>query len=208
MIKKGTGRTKLGRFAALAVPGTVVAGGLGFAILQGMVAAQLSSANAFQIQGERALGDGLELSLRDATTAVSDANGDATQNKSALVTLYNGRINGGMCLAANNSAPIVGNIGLVLNIRDDVSLGNVDLSADAVRAGGYTSLPSTRIGVAEKELDHQSSVPGGHAGAFGLESTGDVELNQLDADVYAIQLGGLELASGLDIIPKLGRAEC
>lgn len=208
MMKKGTGRTKLGRMAALSVPGMLLAGGLGFAILQGLVAAQLSSANAFQVQGGQALGSGLELSLRAAETARSDTDATAAQKKSALVTLKDGQIRGGMCLAANNSAPVIGNIGLVLNIRDDVSLGDVDLSADAVRASGYTRLPSTWIGVAEKELDHQSTVGGGNAGAFGLESTGQVEINGLDADVYAIQLGGLELASGLDIIPTLSKAEC
>lgn len=208
MKEKGMGRTRLGRLAAVTVPATVVSLGFGYAMLQGMVSAQLSAAEPFQVTGQSANATGLEVSLRSVTTATSNDNGAETEKKSALVTLKNGNLND-LCLAANQQVPLLGTIGLNLTANGNVNLGAItDMSADDVAAASAT-LPSTEIGVAQNQLDHQAGVAKGYApGGWGLESTGAVQLNDLDAKTYALSLGGLDLSSGLRILPKLGSATC
>lgn len=208
MKVKGMGRTRLGRLAAVTVPATVVSLGFGYAMLQGMVSAQLSAAQPFQVTGESATATGLETSLRSVTTATTNDNGAETEKKSALLTLKDGKVND-LCLAANQPVPILGNIGLNLTAGGSVNLGAVtDLNADDVAAAAAT-LPRTEIGVAQSQLDHQQGVAKGYApGGWGLESTGAVSLTDLDADTYALSLGSLDLSSGLRILPKLGTASC
>lgn len=201
MREKGMGRTRLGRFAAVTVPATALSLGLGCAIVQGAVSAQLSAANAFEVGSSKATGTGLELSLKAATTASSETDSTTTTSKdSALVTLAGGKLDG-MCLAANTNVPLFGNIGLTISVPTVaqggalVDVGTLDLNADSVNTGA-TTLPKTSVGIAESELDHQKTLstatqtPGG----FGMESIGALTLNQLDAAAY-----GLELTNGLTL---------
>lgn len=207
MREKGMGRTRLGRFAALTVPATIATAGLGFAIVQGMVAANLSAADPFTVAGTEARGTGLELSLRGAETATANNNDDVTTKKSALVTLKQGTIDG-LCLAVNQPVPILGNIGLNITAPGTTSLGDVDLSADSIAAGA-TTLPQTSIGVAQSALPSQSGIANGYQeGGFGLLASGNVTLANLDADVYALTLESLEFGSGLTIAPQLATASC
>ena len=213
MKVKGMGRTRMGRLAAVTIPATALSAGLGFAILQGMVAAQLSSADAFQVKGDQAVASGLEVSMRGVSAADTQNDATPTKKKSALVTLKDGKVTN-MCLAANQNLPVLGAIGLKLKFSGAVDLGDIDLNTDSVVAGTAV-LPKTDIGVAQSELDHQKDVADGYqAGAFGLESgnvnpqQGDVTINGLDADAYGITLSGLNLTSGLSITPELGTADC
>lgn len=211
MKEMGTGRTRLGRFAAVTLPATAVSLGFGLAIAQGAVAAQLSSAEPFTVAGSSLDATGLELSLRAATTATSNGDATETQKKSALVSLSDATIND-MCLAANQPTGLpapLDNIGLNISATGEVPLGSkLNMSADAVNAAGAT-LPQTDIGVAQSQLDEQAALPDGYnAGGFGLESTGAVSLTGLNADAYGLSLGGLDLTNGLSIAPKLGTATC
>lgn len=211
MKEQGMGRTRLGRLAAVTIPATAASLGFGYAIVQGAVTAQLSAADPFQVKADSATASGLELSLRAAETATSNTNAAAAQKKSALVTLKEGVVNN-MCLAANQPTGLPGplaTIGLTVSASGAVSLGDlVDLSADAVNSSSAT-LPQTSIGVAQTELDHQKDIGAGiNPGGFGLESVGDVAIQELDADAYALTLGGLSLANGLSIAPTLGAASC
>lgn len=210
MKEKGMGRTRLGRLAAVTIPATAVTVGFGVAIIQGAVTAQLSATDAFKVKGASATATGLELSMRGASVAASQSDGDpanAVQKKSALVTLANGKVTD-LKLCADQPLPApLGVLGLTVSAVGEVNLGtSVDLSADAVKAGVAT-LPSTEIGVAQSQLDHQSTVAQGYnAGGFGLESTGAVNLAGLDADAYGLTLGGVTL-NNLNITPQLGSAE-
>ncbi|MEI4272355.1 DUF6230 family protein [Klenkia sp. LSe6-5] len=207
MKEAGTGRVRIGRFTAVTVPAAVVSVGFGYAILQGMVAAQLSSVDPFTVSADQARATGLELSLRQATTASGQDDTTEDQKKSALVTLNAGEVDQ-LCLAANQPVPVLGNIGLRLTAGGTTSLGDVDISADAIEAGS-ARLPQTSIGVAQSTLDHQSTVANGYRpGGFGLEANGPVVLNDLDTDAYALSLESLNFGQGLTITPQLGTATC
>jgi hypothetical protein len=212
MKEKGMGRTRLGRFAAVTVPATALSLGFGFAIVNGAMAASLSASDPFKVKGVSATADGLELSLRNATKATSDTVGtaDTGANHSALVTLANGKINTlKMCVDQPIGLPGLPVIGLVLNVPGDTALGAAtDISATSVSAA-TANLGATEIGIAQSQLDHQSTVAGAHAGGFGLETTGlgSVQLGALNADAYALSLGGLNLASGLTIAPSASAVE-
>lgn len=213
MKEKGMGRTRLGRFAAVTVPATAVSLGLGFAIVQGAVSAQLSAANAFDVGSSQATGTGLELSLAPATAAATDTDSTTTaQNESALVTLAGGQLDG-MCLAANTNVPLFGNIGLTISVPTVaeggalVDVGTLDLNAESVNTGA-TTLPATSVGIAESELDHQSTLGSETPGGFGMESVGNVSLAELDAAAYGLELtNGLSLQS-LSIAPTTTTAAC
>jgi hypothetical protein len=209
MKETGMGRTRLGRFAAVTVPATAVTLGLGFAMVQGMVSAQLSATDPFKVKAANATADGLELSLRGATVAASQDDGtNSTDKKSALVTLKNGKITD-LKLCADQPLPgPLGTLGLTLSATGEVPLGaTTDLSADAVNAANAV-LPATDIGIAQSQLEHQSTVAGGRAGGFGLNTAGaagSVKLDGLDADAYSLSLSGLTV-SNLSIAPQLGSA--
>lgn len=217
MKEIGTGRTRIGRFAAITIPATALSLGFGVAIVQGAVSASISSAEPFQVTSGNAGGDNLELSLREA--AVSDrssTNASATTaKKSALVTLYDGKL-AGLCLGAKQSVPVLGTLGLtvVAPATDLVKVGDLDLSADSVSAGAST-LPATEVGVAQSQLGHQSTLPQGYdQDGFGLKTiaatnTADepvadkaVKLSSLNASAYGLTLSGGLSVSTLSIAPK------
>lgn len=207
MKEQGMGRTRLGRLAAVTIPATAASLGLGYAIIQGAVVAQLSAAKPFDVKAASANADGLELSLQGADVATSDDDIATTTKKAAKVTLINGRVTD-MCLAANQSGiPVIGSLGLTISAGGQVPLGTTTLNADSITTTGTAALGHTEIGVAESELDNQapdSINPGG----FGMESDEPLSMQGLNAKTYALELSGLTLASGLSIVPEIGTATC
>jgi len=218
MKEKGMGRTRLGRLAVVTVPATVASLGFGLAITQGLVSASIASANTFQVAGSNAAASGLELSLRGASVATSDADGTSTQKKSALVTLKNGTITD-LCMAVNQSTGITAlpNIGLTIKAAGDTALGtSVDLNADKIDSTGTTTLPTTSIGVSEQELTQPKDATTGYRpGGFGMVSgkatgavTGDVTIPALKAQAYGLTLSnGLSLTN-LSIAPTTTTVTC
>lgn len=226
MKEKGMGRTRLGRFAAVTIPATVATAGLGFAVLQGMVGASISSATPFQVAGATATGDDLELTANNVSTAADDgtASGDVadssegtgTNKKDALVSLKNGSVSD-LCMAADTQTPL-GTLGLKIQSSGDVSLGSgwTDLSADSLAADSAT-LPTTDIGYAQGDLAEQAAAnsAGYSEGGFSLATdvtdaaksdTGGISLTNLDVDAYALTLSGLSL-NNLSISPEFGSVE-
>ena len=211
MKQKGMGATRLGRFAAVTVPATVVTAGLGLAITQGMVGAALASATSFQVGGTAATGDGMELTANYTSSATSDVDDTATNKKDALVTLKNGAVQD-MCLAADTAVPVIGTLGLKIEANGNTSLGAgyTDLAADSLN--GASAVPGeTKIGYAQSDLTHQDGTtsPGYAEGGFSLatsEAAGSVNITGLDAQVYALTLSGLSL-SNLAISATAGTVE-
>lgn len=216
MIEKGMGRTRLGRFAAVTVPAAVATAGLGFAIVTGSVSAALSSAGGFDVGGSAARADGMLLTLNQTDTATSSTNITAKDQEAALVTLQDGFLDG-MCLAANQSLPFVGTIGLKLAATGTVGVGDIDLNASQVNTGAAT-LPSTTIGIAASAVG-QTGVAAGNTGGFGLKTnaqgtTGDdaaasnVKLADLSAKAYQLTLNNGLAVDGLDIGVKPMAQSC
>jgi len=207
MKVKGMGRTRLGRLAAVTVPATALSLGFGYAIIQGAVTAQLSAAEPFTVKATTATADGLELSLQGATAATSNDVITPATKKAAKVTLINGEVTN-MCLAANQTdIPVLGSLGLTISATGLVPLGTTTLNADSVSSTGQAVLGHTEIGVAESELDNQAAAST-NPGGFGMESDEPLTLSGLNAKAYALELGGLTLATGLSIAPVVGTASC
>lgn len=208
MKEKGMGRTRLGRFAAVTVPATAMSLGLGYAIVSGMVTATVSSADGFDVGGTSARADGMKLSLNQVKEAASAADGseaNANNQETALVTLQDGYLDG-MCLAANQTLPFVGTVGLKLNVpTGTVGVGDLNLNASAVDTG-QANLPSTTIGQAAGEIG-QTGQLAGNSGGFGLKTnaaavagdsgaTSNVRLSGLAATAYELTLAnGLSTSS-------------
>lgn len=218
MKEKGMGRVRLGRFAAVTVPATVVSVGLGVAMLQGAVSASLSSTTPFKVTAASGSGSGVELSLRAAQAAASQTDATAADKQSAFVTLHDGTVNA-VCLAANQPTglPVISNIGLKIQLPGSVALGSaVDLNAQGVTTDA--TLKNVSVGVAQQELNHQSSVTSGaNQGGFGIESgesaggtandVSNVALNNVNADVFQVNLASIGL-TGVTLTPTAGTATC
>lgn len=218
MKEMGMGRVRLGRFAAVTVPAAVVSVGLGVAMLQGAVSASLSSTNPFKVTAASGSGSGVELSLRAAQAAASQTDSSAADKQSAFVTLHDGTVNT-VCLAANQPTgmPLIPNIGLKISLPGAVALGDsVDLNAQGVTTDA--TLKNVSVGVAQQELNHQAGVAeGSNVGGFGIESgegagavandTGNVVLNNVNADVFQVALSSIGL-TGVTLTPTTGTAVC
>jgi len=202
---KGQGRTRIGRFAAITIPATVATAGLGFAMLQGMVGASLSSANGFGLESDSLASDGLALRNGSATVAGQD-NGDATvyaqtQNTTAKSI--------GLRSASVSLGPL-GDWGIqISSTDDDIALKDVSLNAKSLNADGGASLKNVNIGVAQSETGAATSAGG--AGFSGFDngngaSANGFSLNASDPDgkqgntlsdlkaaAYAITLSSLDL---------------
>lgn len=215
MKQKGMGATRLGRFAAVTVPATVMTAGLGLAITQGMVGAALASATSFTVAGTQATGDAMELSANYTSGATADGDNTAQNKKDALVSLKNGAVTD-MCLAADTAVPVIGTLGLTiqsLGSTTSLGAGYTDLAADSLN-GSSATLGETKIGYAQSDLVHQSGMlpadnPGYAEGGFSLETSdapGSVDIADLDAKVYALTLSGLSLQN-LAIAATTGSVE-
>lgn len=208
MFREGTGRTRATRFAAVVLPATIASAGFGVAIVQGAVSAQLASANPFQVSAVNGEGSGLELSLRATQAAASETSGNQSDKGSLFVTLKDGSVSD-VCLAANTPVPVIGNIGLQINVPSTLGLGevaDVNLTSAAVDSA---ALPHTVVGAAQDQLTHQGTVTEGKsAGSFGVESggaPGSLQLDGIEASVYQVALDAIEL-DNLTVSPSIGAA--
>lgn len=210
MIQRGMGRTRLTRFAAITVPAVVVTAGLGFAIVQGAVSADLASSNGFTIHSSSGTADSLQLGL-ESTSAATDDQTTTTANKVAAEAALKGLNVNDLCLAANTNIPVLSSVvGLNVKSSAPVNLGAVDLNASDIEANTAT-LPSTKIGDSTSDLSDLTTSKTEAPGGFGLASAGaagSVALNTLNASAYEVSLtNGLTLQA-LSIAPKLGTATC
>src|SRR4051812_27661149 len=88
---KGEGRTRLGRFAMVAVPSAVVSAGLGVAIVQGMISATLASADAFTLQSNQISSDSLKVAAGGASVgSTTPANKEAIYAETGPATVADG----------------------------------------------------------------------------------------------------------------------
>lgn len=198
MKEQGTGRTRLGRFAAVTIPATIASVGLGAAMLNGMVGAALASSSSFQVTGDSAKGTGMELTANYVSAATSDSDDTASNKKDALVSLKDGTI-ANMCLAADTQVAGFQALGLKITSTGNVSLGTgwTDLAADAL-GGSQAVLGETLIGYAQSDLDHQDALtsPGYSEGGFSMKTSDGataVDITDLDSELYALTLAGLSL---------------
>lgn len=204
MIENGMGRVRLGRFLVVAAPATVVSLGFGAAIIQGSVAASLSSAEPFSLTTNNLKADQLGLSLASTTAAKSVGDDSTTTKKAALARVDGGNLSD-LCIGAKQKFPILGTIGLKIASDSPVAVGNIDLNADALKAT-KAKLPATNIGTSAGD-----KAVGGTPGGFGLrtdKTKQGIRLNNLDAQAYGIRLNsGISLES-LSIKPQFGAPKC
>ncbi|MFT4264321.1 MAG: DUF6230 family protein [Nocardioides sp.] len=214
MIEKGMGRTRLTRFAAITVPAAVVSAGLGFAIVQGAVSADLASATGFQVVSTGADATKLSLGLEKTGAAASDASATSSNHEAAEAFLEGLGVDD-LCLAANTNLGALGTVGLTVTSTSPVTLGSVDLNAKSIGAD-LAQLPTTNIGQAVNDLKESTAGAGDGLttsasqapGGFGLASTGAIHLDALDAQAYLLTLAdGVDL-SNLSIAPTATTATC
>jgi hypothetical protein len=217
---KGEGRTRFGRFAFVAVPATVASVGMGVAIVQGMVGATLASANAFTLNSDQITSDSLKVAAGSAGgTSASSTDGTATIYAETGPATTADQVH--IC-AATPSLPFVGSVAIKIDSDDDsVSLPNVVLNAsqlavsdkDSTKDGtiggngvdSAATLSDVQLGVTSNTVGEgiNGATTGGFAdGGAGNQSyannafalgAGHSVLNNVDADSYAITLGGLAL---------------
>lgn len=215
MKEMGTGRTRFGRLAAVTVPATAASVALGFAIVQGMVSATLSSAGGFQLGGSKAVADNLQLTLNTADSATSASNAAVQQKEAAYASLTGTKVTG-MCLAANQDFGTFGVIGV--NIKTGAAeitdVGTIDLNAKSITTTGTAKLPKTEVGIAANQTGQTGvAAPGGFGmrtlnyatGTSGAPAVaGAVDLTGLKSTAYALTLNnGLTLTT-LNVTPALG----
>lgn len=177
-IEKGMGRTRVGRFAAITVPAAVASAGLGVAILQGMVAATLTSADGFQLQTEQMQAEALAMS----GTAI-DTGGASAAESAVFADVEDAHLNG-MCVGAKQTfgGPVgtllgaVGMAGVGLTIDssdDDVTLAEVALNAKELAASTGTTLGETNIGITADSVENVGeSAPDAGDGPVSVDSAG------------------------------------
>lgn len=153
-----------------------------------------------------------------AAAAASQTDATSADKQSAFVTLHDGTVNA-VCLAANQPTglPVISNIGLKIQLPGAVALGDsVDLNAQGVTTDAV--LKNVSVGVAQQELNHQSSVTNGaNLGGFGIESgesaggtandVTNVDLDNVNADVFQVNLASIGL-TGVTLTPTTGTATC
>lgn len=206
MKEFGMGRTRAGRLAAVTVPALAVSVGFGFAIAQGLVSATLSSANGFELAGSSTTADSMKLGLGTAQVAGTTGGKQAAVADMAATKLT------GMCMAANDTIPVFGNIGVKIATAaaDVTDVGTVTLNAASINSGTAV-LPKTTVGQAASEAGVSSAAtnPNGFAlTSVGAAGAGAVSLQNLKATAYALTLeSGLTLNS-LNVTPTTTVATC
>lgn len=200
MIKQeGMGRTRLGRFAAITIPAAALSAGLGVAVLQGAVAATLSSADGFQLKSDSMTTDAMKL-RPGATEAGTTGNNVAT----AYAETGNSTTLNNMCMGVNQAMPSVAalvgldRVGLKISSTGNVSTPNVALNAKSLSGGNGTTMSNVSAGEAQSETGFstpgQSADTGYKGDGFGLTS-GASTINQLDATSYAVSLASLSVSN-------------
>lgn len=196
----GMGRTRMGRFAAVTVPATLLTAGLGVAMLQGMVGAVLSSADGFTLNSDRITSDGLKARTGSADVAGGDqatiyAETGATTNASGIEVI-----------TPDVTLPLLG-IGAHLEVTSTdttIALGSVGLNAKTLNTPNGATLGSTTIGVAQSEAGFANTTTdsGYVADGFALTSS-SADLPNVNATAYAITLESLAL-DNLSLAVALG----
>lgn len=210
MIEKGMGRTRLTRFAAITVPAAAATVGLGFAIVQGAVSADLASSTGFQLASTGATADSLQLGLEYTGAAQDDATATSVNHAAAEAALENANLND-MCLAATTNLSVFGDVSIKVSSTSPVSLtGVTDLNAGSISAA-TASLPTTTIGRATSQEANLSNAATQAPGGFAMDSAGaagEVVLTDLNAQAYQLTLNdGIDL-SALSIQPVAGTTSC
>lgn len=187
---EGMGRTRLGRFAAVTVPATLLTAGLGVAMLQGMVGAVLSSADGFTLNSDRITSDG----LKARTGAADVAGGDQA-------TLYaetgsNTTASGIEVITPDVTIPLI-NLPAHLEVTStdtSIALGAVGLNAKSLNTPNGATLGTTTIGVAQSAAGFTNTTTdsGYVADGFALTSS-SADLPNVNAVAYAITLESLAL---------------
>lgn len=188
--QEGMGRTRLGRFAAVTVPATLLTAGLGVAMLQGMVGAVLASAEGFTLNSDRIESNGLKARVGAADVAGGDQ---------ATVYAETGAIttaSGIEVITPDVTIPLI-NLPAHLEVSSTdttISLGAVGLNAKTLNTPDGATLGTTTIGVAQSEAGFTNTTTdsGYVADAFALTSS-SADLPNVNAVAYAITLQSLAL---------------
>lgn len=184
------GRTRLGRFAAVTVPATLLSAGLGVAMLQGMVGAVLSSADGFTLNSDRITSDG----LKARTGAAHVAGGN--QATIYAETGANTNASGIEVITPDVTIPLL-NLPAHLEVTSTdttIGLGSVGLNAKTLNTPNGATLGTTTIGVAQSEAGFANTTAdsGYVADGFALTSS-SADLPNVNATAYAITLQSLAL---------------
>lgn len=191
---KGEGRTRLTRFAAITIPATIATAALGVAVLEGAVAATLSSAGGFQLTSTQLNTDTLK--VRPGTTK------DGADEAVAYAETGAGTKLNQLCLGVTQPISIAGvtitKLGLRVSSTDtNVSVPNVALNAASL-GGGSTTLGNVNAGIAQSTAGFtaagQDSTTGYVPSGFGL-TTGSSTIGNLQAKSYALTLSSLGLSN-------------
>ena len=203
MKLKGEGRTRLTRFAAITIPATIATAGLGVAVLQGVVAATISSADGFQLASDHLGTDSLK--LRPGTT---EAGASGNNVATAYAETGPGTSLDGICLGVSQNMPaivssVLPKVGLkIASSQPGISTPSVALNA-ATLDGTAANLANVVAGQAQSQdgfsTAGQAPATGYVDSGFGLTSTGADTIDGLKAKSYAVTLQGLNLTSGLSI---------
>lgn len=199
---EGTGRTRLTRFAAVTIPAGIATAGLGFAIVQGMVGAALTSADAFTLKSTAITSDSLKVRPGSQSVAGSDTQtiyaetGTQTSadgvNIAAAVPVP---LIGAVTLTVNSTDPTVSLPGVILNAKT-LGVSDKDASADGTDASNSAaSLSNVDLGETQSAANFKedASANNGYvADGFAL-AAGSSTLNSVNAKAYAIHLSGLSL---------------
>ncbi|WP_408896998.1 DUF6230 family protein [Nocardioides sp. R1-1] len=184
------GRTRLGRFAAVTVPATLLTAGLGVAMLQGMVGAVLSSADGFTLNSDRITSDG----LKARTGAADVAGGDQATIYAETGTTTNA--SGIEVITPDVTIPLI-NLPAHLEVTSTdttIALGSVQLNAQTLNTPNGATLGTTTIGQAQSSAGFANTTAesGYVADGFALTSS-SADLPNVNAKAYAITLQGLAL---------------
>lgn len=197
MKEQGMGRVRITRFAALTVPAGIASVGLGVAIVQGMVAATLSSADGFELNSNKITAT--SLSMRAGVTQA----GTTTNNVGTALARVDTASLDKMCVGVNQAIPLIGRVGLKIDSSDSsIGLDTVDLNARSLDTA-TSSLTNTTIGMAQSgtsfaaDSDADKAATGYDPTGFAMRSggaAGDISLANVAAKSYAVTLaGGLTL---------------
>lgn len=206
-IHHGMGRVRIGRLAAVAVPATLVTGGLAVAMLQGMVGASLASANGFGLESNTL--SSKALAVRNGAVSYAGGN-DATVYAQTAGTTADGL----KLRSASVALPLsLGNYGITItSASTGIPLGNVTLNATSLDTAGG-SLNNINIGQAQSDIttasgslfpgfnkDASGAADGSYtASGFSLAANSDGSsttpstMSGVKAAAYAIHLDKLSL---------------
>jgi len=195
MIKeKGMGRTRAARFAAITVPAAAAAAGLGFAMLNGMVGAVLSSADGFTLDTGDITTSGIKMTASGTNVAGGDQAALYAETTGSKATDH---LN---LTTASATIPLVNlpfHISIHSTLSTPISLGNVALSAKSLLTCGGGSLSNVVVGQAVSDAGFDNAPAATtDQNSFALTSSGAADsqvLKDVKAASYAITLGSLNV---------------